>query len=227
MARRTTDFGCSVSISGDTVVVGADCANSSWGAADLFPAPASAAVVAVATVDSGTIGVGTTVPIRVTFSEPVAVSTADGTPQLSLDDTSGAAAYSSGSDSTTLTFFYTVTNGQNTADLDYASIGALHARRRDHRGLGQRQCGLAQLAGDGSDGLATQHIVIQTLHAPAVAGISPAGGPTTGDTIVTITGTTSTAPPRWTSARPRRSISRSIRPRRSRLRARPARARRT
>ena len=181
----------------------------------------------MATVDSGTIGVGTTVPIRVTFSEPVAVSTADGTPQLFLDNTSGAGAYSNGSDSTTLTFFYTVTNGQNTADLDYASIGALVLDGGTIVDSVDGNAASLSLPATGSDGLATQRIVIQTLHAPAVAGISPAGGPTTGDTIVTITAQTSTAPPRWTSARPRRSISRSIRPRRSRLRARPARARRT
>ena len=53
-----------------------------------------------------------------------------------------------------------------------------------------RQRGLLSLPATGSDGLATQHIVIQTLPAPAVAGISPASGPTTGDTIVAITGGT-------------------------------------
>ena len=140
------NFGSSVSISGNTVLVGAEYANSGWGAADLFAAPASAGVVAVSTTDSGTIGAGTTVPVTVTFSQAVTVS---GTPQLALNDGYATAVYAAGSGGTTLTFNYTVANGQNTADLDYAFDRRADAQRREHRRHGRRQHGLAGPAGHG------------------------------------------------------------------------------
>ena len=128
------------------------------------------------------------VPIKVTFSEPVAVSTAGGTPQLVLKDVSGSAAYASGSGSATLTFDYTVASGQNTSDLDYITIGALTLNGGAIVDVSDRYAASLTLPPTGSDGLAAQHIVVQTVPVPAVANISPAAGPTTGDTIVTITG---------------------------------------
>ena len=65
--------------------------------------------------------IGQVVPITITFSENVNVT---GTPILALNS-GGNATYASGSGTNTLTFNYTVAAGQNTADLDYASINAL------------------------------------------------------------------------------------------------------
>ncbi|MCT7960571.1 DUF4347 domain-containing protein [Laspinema sp. D1] len=69
----------------------------------------------------GNYGVGTVIPIAITFSQIVNVT---GTPQLRLN-TGATASYSSGSGSDTLTFNYTVAAGQNTADLDYSTTTAL------------------------------------------------------------------------------------------------------
>jgi hypothetical protein len=63
--------------------------------------------------------------VTVTFSEPVTVS---GTPQLTLatgPSATTAVGHTSGSGSTTLTFEYTVADGDTSADLDYAATGSL------------------------------------------------------------------------------------------------------
>ncbi len=72
----------------------------------------------------GTYGVGTVVPVQVTFSENVTVS---GTPRITLETgTSDAVVnYTSGSGTSTLTFNYTVALGQSSLDLDYLSNAAL------------------------------------------------------------------------------------------------------
>ena len=64
---------------------------------------------------------GNTISIVVNFSEAVVVT---GTPKLALNS-GGSASYSSGSNSTALTFSYTVASGQTSADLDYSSTSAL------------------------------------------------------------------------------------------------------
>ncbi|MEG3956438.1 Ig-like domain-containing protein, partial [Microcoleus sp. herbarium2] len=72
----------------------------------------------------GSYAMGATIPITVTFSQPVSVI---GTPQLILA-TGGAGNvinYASGSGSDTLTFNYTVTAGNSSPDLDYISTTAL------------------------------------------------------------------------------------------------------
>ncbi len=153
-------------------------------------------VTAVSTTQAtGAYGAGTTIPITVTFGEAVTVT---GTPQLTLND--GAVVnYASGSGTATLTFSYVVAAGQNTTDLDYASTGALALNGGsilDPAG----DAALLTLPATGTDGLATQNIVIETA-APAVtqvASTKAAGAYTTGTTIpitvtfgdaVTVTGT--------------------------------------
>ena len=87
--------------------------------------------------------------------------TVTGTPQLTLND--GATVnYASGSGTATLTFSYVVAAGQNTADLDYASTAALGAQRRHHPGRGGQRRPVLTLPATGTDGLATQKIVIDT-----------------------------------------------------------------
>jgi len=71
---------------------------------------------------NGTYYTGT-IPILVTFTNPVTVS---GTPVLQLNTTpSASATYASGSGSATLTFNYLIQQGQMSAALDVASTAAL------------------------------------------------------------------------------------------------------
>jgi large repetitive protein len=74
---------------------------------------------------NGSYGVGASIPVTVTFSEPVVVT---GTPQLTLSTGSPATTvlnYTTGSGTNTLTFAYTVAAGSTSADLDYTSTTAL------------------------------------------------------------------------------------------------------
>ncbi|MEG4578342.1 FG-GAP-like repeat-containing protein [Microcoleus sp. MON1_C5] len=85
----------------------------------------TAKVTAVsATTANGTYGVGTTIPITVTFDEAVTVTA---TPQLQLETgiTDRFATYVSGSGSTTLTFNYLVQAGDTSDDLQYLATNAL------------------------------------------------------------------------------------------------------
>ncbi len=107
---------------------------------------------------TGAYPAGTVIPITVAFSEPVTVT---GTPQLALDAGGGASAsYSSGSGGSTLTFTYTVGAGQNSSDLDYSSINALTGSIED--AAGNAAVLTLPVPASGSDGLATQNIVIDT-----------------------------------------------------------------
>ncbi len=126
-------------------------------------------VTAIAsTQTAGSYGAGTAIPITVTFSEPVTVT---GTPQLSLNASSGAVAdYTSGSGTATLTFTYTVAAGDNAADLDYSSTTALSLNGgtiKDAVG----NVAVLTLPATGTDGLASQKIVIDTT-TPTVTGVS-------------------------------------------------------
>ena len=99
------------------------------------------------------------------------------------------ADYAGGSGGSTLTFDYIVCGtGQNTPDLDYASIAALTLNGGSIVDTVDGNAASLTLPATGSDGLATQDIVIQTPLLPVVVGVSPDCGPTTGDTIIVITG---------------------------------------
>ena len=73
------------------------------------------------TTASGSYGVGSSISITVSFNQAVDVT---GTPQLALNS-GGAASYSSGSGTSTLTFIYVVAAGENSPKLDYTSTTAL------------------------------------------------------------------------------------------------------
>ena len=78
------------------------------------------------TLANGTYTTGQVVPINVTFSEPVIVTT---NPQLNLstgNPETTLADYSSGSGSDTLTFNYTVSAGNTSDDLDYSATNAIN-----------------------------------------------------------------------------------------------------
>jgi len=73
------------------------------------------------TTPNGTYGVGASISIQVTFNGAVTVA---GTPQLALNS-GGAANYTSGSGTSTLTFLYVVAAGQTSPRLEYTSTSAL------------------------------------------------------------------------------------------------------
>ncbi|MDM8544358.1 lamin tail domain-containing protein [Desulfococcaceae bacterium HSG9] len=77
-----------------------------------------------ATADDGTYYTGDVIVITVIFSEAVNVT---GTPLLTLETGAPNAVvnYASGSGTATLTFDYTVSEGDASADLDYVSVNAL------------------------------------------------------------------------------------------------------
>ncbi|MBU6286820.1 MAG: Ig-like domain-containing protein, partial [Chloroflexi bacterium] len=80
------------------------------------------------TLANGSYNATKSVPITVTFTEPVTVVTTGGTPQLTLRTGSTATTpvnYTSGSGTTVLTFTYTVGANDTSADLDYAATTSL------------------------------------------------------------------------------------------------------
>ncbi len=72
----------------------------------------------------GTYGIGEAIEITLIFTKPVTVT---GTPQLTLETgaVDSTANYTRGSETTNLTFTYTAQSGDESADLDYTSTGAL------------------------------------------------------------------------------------------------------
>ncbi len=80
---------------------------------------------------SGDLNAGKTVTLTVNLSE--AITVADGTPTLTLND-GGTATYVSGSGSSALTFAYTVTAGQNTSELTVTAVNLNAATVTDGAG---------------------------------------------------------------------------------------------
>jgi len=81
----------------------------------------------------GSYGTGEIINIMVTFSEPVFVT---GIPQLILEtgSTDAVISYTSGNETDTLIFTYTVIIGHNSSDLDYFSTNALSGTIKDFVG---------------------------------------------------------------------------------------------
>nr|WP_259578709.1 Ig-like domain-containing protein [Shewanella baltica] len=77
-----------------------------------------------ASTANGTYKVGDVISVEVNFDEVVLVT---GTPQLTLETgtTDRTINYASGSNSSTLTFSYTVQSGDTSADLDYVATNSL------------------------------------------------------------------------------------------------------
>ena len=114
---------------------------------------------------------GATIPITLTFSDPVTVDTTRGTPQLALNVNAGAiAVYSSGSGTGTLTFDYIVAAGDAASPLDYASTSALILHGGTIKGTAGGVADLT-LPAISTDGLATQSITIDT-GVPTVTAVS-------------------------------------------------------
>ena len=129
---NSDSFGRSAADAGDLdgdgvadLIIGAPGTASGSGAAHVLFMDKDATVLQVTSdAADGTYGQGSTIDIAVEFSEPVVVT---GSPSLALETGAldGAASYRAGSGTSELTFRYVVGYGQRTADLDYASAGAL------------------------------------------------------------------------------------------------------
>ncbi len=80
---------------------------------------------------NGTYGTGQVIDIEVTFSAPVTVDTAGGTPYITLATGSNPeqAPYVSGSGTNILTFDYTVVHGDASAQLGIHGLGCARAQR--------------------------------------------------------------------------------------------------
>ncbi len=133
---------------------------------------------------AGTYGVGTAIPITVTFSERVTVT---GTPKLTLNAGSGAVATYTSVSGDSLTFTYTVAAKQSTADLDYASTAALALNGGSIKDLAGNVPTLT-LPATGTDGLWAEKIVINTTP-PTVKTVSStkAAGTYAVGTVIPIT----------------------------------------
>ena len=85
-------------------------------------------ITGISSINSnGTYGLGALITAVIRFSEPVTVTTSGSTPSLLLETgaTDRTATYLSGSGSDSLSFVYTVQNGDTSADLDVTSAFAL------------------------------------------------------------------------------------------------------
>ncbi|HEY0587647.1 MAG TPA: Ig-like domain-containing protein [Pseudoduganella sp.] len=119
----------------------------------------------------GAYRAGSTITITVDFSGAVNVDTTGGTPTMALNS-GGTAIYSGGSGSSTLAFSYTVGAGENSADLDYSSSGALSLNGATIAAAGgSNQNASLTLAAPGAAGSlgANKNIDIDTI-APAITG---------------------------------------------------------
>ncbi len=120
--------GSALSVAAHTLYVEETSDGSIWSAAGSFVITIDQTAPTVSSVNSstsdGAYTTGNSISIQVNFSETVTVT---GTPQLTLETgtTDRVVDFVSGSGTSSLTFTYTVQAGDTSADLDYASTGAL------------------------------------------------------------------------------------------------------
>ena len=143
-----------------------------------------------ATTANGSYNAGDAIAVTVVFSEAVAVT---GTPQLTLETGSSDAVvnYTSGTGTTTLTFTYTIASGHNSADLDYASTGALALNGGSIKDAAGNNANLALVQPGAANSLAANKALIVDTVTPTVTSVSSStdnGSYRTGDVIaITIT----------------------------------------
>ena len=150
-----------------------------------------------ATTADGTYKAGSTVTITVTFNRAVTVT---GTPLLALGLTGRSATYSGGSGTTALSFSYTVQDGDTSADLDYASTGALTLNGGSIADSSTSLDAILTLAAPGAaNSLSANKAIVIDTASPTVSSVSAVNGTyRAGDTMdvtvtfneaVTVTGT--------------------------------------
>ncbi len=113
----------------------------------------------------GSYKAGDVITINVIFSEAVTVNTTGGTPQLTLETgaTDQVLNYSSGSGTSTLSFTYTVQDGDSSADLNYETTSSLALNGGTIKDAAGNNATLTLPALDSGDSLAgNKAIVIDT-----------------------------------------------------------------
>ena len=105
------------------------------------------------------------------FSENVTVT---GTPQIELNTgtTDAVVNYASGSGGTTLTFNYTVSSGQNSSDLDYASTSALALNSGTIKDAAGNNATLTLASPGASNSLGANKALIIDTTVPTVSSVS-------------------------------------------------------
>lgn len=130
----------------------------------------------------GTYGLGDTLSIDVLFSAAVVVT---GTPRLLLNlggDTPRYASYLTGSNTNTLTFTYTVQEGDGSSDLGYANINALSPNGGSIQLINTSTSAILTLPAPGADGsLSGSSAVVVNTSLPVLTGLD-------GETPVAVTG---------------------------------------
>ena len=124
------------------------------------------------TAADASYNVGDVIDIVVTFSEAVDVT---GTPQLTLETGSvdRVTNYSSGSGTTTLTFQYTVQEGDTSADLQYAATSSLSAGNGTIKDGAGNSANLALPALNSGNSLAgAEALVIDTTVPVAISAVA-------------------------------------------------------
>lgn len=135
----------------------------------------------VASVSSGSLNgsykAGSTLSLRVNFSEPVVVT---GTPQLTLETgaTDGVANYVSGSGTSTLTFTYTVAAGDESNDLDYVATNSLNLNGGTIQDLASNTAVLTLAAPGGSGSLSASAAIVLDTDAPSLSSSTPSASAT-------------------------------------------------
>ncbi|AFM14725.1 hypothetical protein Turpa_4092 [Turneriella parva DSM 21527] len=121
----------------------------------------------------GTYRAGQAVPIQVTFSEAVKIS---GTPQITLTttdpSTTRAIDYTSGDGTAILTFNYMVQAGDTTADLNYASTGALSGTITDNFTNNPNSATLTLPGLTAAGSLGTNKAIVIDTTAPTVTNVT-------------------------------------------------------
>ena len=152
------------------------------------------------TNDNGTYKIGDVIVITIALSEAAIVT---GTPRIKLETgtTDQYATYASGSTTTTLTFNYTVTAGDTTADLDYTSTSALELNSGTIKDASGNVATLTLASPGASGSLGANKAIVIDGNVPTVTSVTSTKtnrGYTVGTTIpititfnqtVTVTGT--------------------------------------
>ena len=136
LAQGTYNFNAKITdVAGNTSGASSNYTVTIASGADTTPPTVSSVVASGAgiTNGNGNLNAGKVVTLTVAFSEAVTVNTSGGTPTLALND-GGAATYTGGSGSNSLTFSYTVAAGQNTSDLTVTAFNLNGATVRDGAG---------------------------------------------------------------------------------------------
>ncbi|MEL0169538.1 MAG: Ig-like domain-containing protein, partial [Pseudomonadaceae bacterium] len=135
---------------------------------------------------NGSYGIGDVITVSVTFDQIVNVDTSGGHPSLLLETgaTDREIYYVSGSGSNTLSFSYTVQEGDQNPDLDYQSTGAFSLNGATIRSASSRDAVLTLPATGSADSLGGQFALV-------IDGVRPTASISVADTALRI-GETST-----------------------------------